>query len=200
MKSGLSLLIFGCALCAIPATAGVIFSDDFSADGNGLAKTTLSKWNVLSGSNVDVGAFGALCGPSPAQCIDTQGSGGNSNADIQWKLTFSANPALTYDFHFTLNNGGGTNSFLLTIGSFSTTISSATSPDNTYDLIFTLTANPTATIRITDQGPADNVGLYLGHIQLSDNSTAAVPEPGTLTITALAGGLLFVIRRKMARN
>lgn len=35
-------------------------------------------WNVLNGTNVDVGSFGALCGPLPAQCVDSQGSGGLS--------------------------------------------------------------------------------------------------------------------------
>jgi PEP-CTERM motif len=186
-------LLIGAAL--VPVQGATLFTDDFSADGSGLGKTTLVNWNVLNGSNVDVANFAASCGPSPAQCIDTQGTGGNPSGDIETKSTFALAPGFSYDFHFTMVNSGGTNSFLVTIGNFSQTINTTTSPNGTYDLVFTSTSVPAATIRITDQGPPDNVGVFLGHISLTSTATA-VPEPGTIALTGLAAGLLLVIRRR----
>jgi len=198
MKSWLILAILVLAFCSLPAMGGIIFSEDFSGDSGGLAKTSLTNWNVLSGSNVDVGAFGGLCGPSPAQCIDTQGTGGNSDADIQTKSTFAVGPGFTYDFAFTLTNGGGSNSFLLTIGSFSTLISTPAYSDGAHDVSFTLASNPNATIRITDQGPADSVGIYVGQIVFSSTANTSVPEPATIGIVGvtLIGLAAFRLRQR----
>ena len=172
-----------------------IFSDNFSGDTTGLAKTTLVNWNVLNSTNLDIGAFCALCTAGGGMCMDSQGSGGNPSSDIETKSLFALG-AGNYNFHFTLNNATAS-TVLLTIGTFSQLLGSGTTATNgTYELAFTFTVQ-NARIRLTDQGPADNVGLYLGNFELS--STSGVPEPSSfLLVVAGLGAAGLLHRRKRA--
>ncbi|MEO8098219.1 MAG: hypothetical protein ABI811_11005 [Acidobacteriota bacterium] len=150
-------------LAAVPGSAAtILFQDDFSTDTDGTPVAGLTNWNILNGTNVDVGDFGALCSPGASKCIDTQGSGGNPNADIQTKNSFALSPGFTYTFSFTMNSGANS-SFLVTIGTAFSQLFPAGTADGAKSFQFTAGVQ-NAAIRITDQGPTDNVGVYIGNI------------------------------------
>jgi len=177
-------------------SGAVLFVDDFSGDSGGLAKTSLVNWNVLNGTNVDIGDFGALCSAGASSCVDTQGSGGNSSGDIETKSSFALSSGFNYTFSYTANNTGAS-TVRIRIGSAVDALVPAV--DGTYSIPFVTTAQ-SATIRITDQGPADNVGVYLGHISLSaDPVTGAVPEPSTFVLFAAGIVGLATVSRKTRR-
>ena len=176
-------------LAALPAlSASIIFQDNFSSDTGGLAKTTLTNFNVINGTNIDIGSFGALCSPT---CLDSQGSGGNSSGDIETKSSFSLGPGFNYTFHYTIDNPTAA-SVLLSIGTFSQLLNSTTA--GAYDITFTLPSIQTAKIRLTDQGPADNVGAYIGNLVLSSDPVSGVPEPSTIWMGALGAAALAVAK------
>lgn len=193
--------VFTCALAMsafivmLPVSGAVLFSDDFSGDTGGLTKTSLVNWNVLNGTNVDIGDFGGQCSPGPQQCVDMQGSFGASSGDIETKLSFALGPAFNYSFFYTIDNAAAS-SVRLRIGSAVNVLLPTVS--GAYELQFTSLAQ-NATIRLTDESNPDNVGAYIGNIVLqSEPVLEPIPEPSTMLL--LSGGFagLAFLRRRAA--
>ena len=96
-------------------------------------------------------------------------------------------------------NDSGQSTVKLTIGTFTSTINPMS--DGTMNIPFTLATSQTVPIELADQGPADNVGLYIGHIVFSSTAaTSGVPEPGTIDMAAIACGALMMLRRRHAKR
>jgi hypothetical protein len=190
-----------CLLLALVAlnssAASIVFQDNWSGDTGGLAKTTLVNWTVLAGRNVDIGDFGALCSTGAQQCLDTQGSGGNPNADISTISSFALSPGFTYTLAFTLDNAGASTGTISVGTAFSQAIGAS---GGSLSFNFTSTSQ-NAQIRIVDTGAADNVGLYIGNIVLSSNPiTAGVPEPSTFGLAGLALLALGATKARLNRR
>jgi hypothetical protein len=178
------------ALAAIPAQGAILFTENWQADTGGLAQTALAQWNVLNGTNVDIGTFGGCA----TECLDTQGSGGNPSGDIETKSSFLLLGGVLHTFSFDLANANNS-TFIVTIGGYSELFTPTA--DGNYTRTFTPIGDLSSTIRITDQGPGDNVGSYLDNIVLSTAPQAAVPEPSSWALLGLGLTAVAAMRRRI---
>ncbi len=181
----------------IPAAGATLFSDNFSADSTGLAKVTLVNWNVLDGTNVDVGGFSF--GGCVGACVDMDGSSGRSNGDIETKQSFNFLAGVHYTLSFTLgNNSFGGNTLRVRIGSLvdQTLNAPSTNPGFVETLMFKPTQSQNAKIRFTSGGPADNGGAALDNVALT---SAPIPEPSTWLAVSAALAALGLYRRRPSR-
>lgn len=180
----------------ISAPAATVFSENWESDSPALTKTALVNWNVLGGTNVDVGTFNF--GGCVGRCLDIDGTGGLSNADIESKSTFTFVAGTEYTLMFTL----GVNTDFPSVGN-TVRVRIGTLVDQTFNapsanpgfatsLSFTPAVNQVATLRMTAGGPADNAGGALDNIVLSSGS---LPEPSTIALITFGLGSLVLLRR-----
>jgi len=180
-----------CVLMAVvsPVKANVLFSETWQAE-TGAPKfdtTTLNNWNVNAG-NVDVYAP-VECAFS--LCLDLAGT--TANGDISTKTAFNIVSGVTYTLSFLLSNNpnpdGSPNTATVSMGSFLTAQSLSSTSIGQETFTFTPSSSGTASIRfIETEAIANNFGLLLDNITLSDNS---VPEPSSV-ILSLTGLILLV--------
>lgn len=182
---------------SMTANAVTIFSDDFSGG--------LANWsggiNVSGSITPDVVTSTAFCGGIAGNtCLDMDGSGTNSNAD----LSTTAGLALAagdYTFSFNWGNNTGTGATVDNVLNWSIiagtntlasgSVNSGTVNDFTYALdstAFTVASAVTgAVIRMWQTGSElDDGGTILDDVLL-----ASVPEPGTVVLLGL--GLLGMV-------
>lgn len=190
------------AVLALPgrAAAAPLFYDDFDAEkpgglaGNsGLNYTGFANWTVSDGTVdlVGTGSFAYLCdgGPSPARCVDLDGSTGNAG-----RLTSNAivlGPG-SYTFSFWLrgNDRGAppdTVRLAVEVGLFSESITLASNaPWTQYVRTFNVASAQSVNL-VFDHAGGDNQGILLDNVSL-------VPEPASLSLLGL--GLAAAIARR----
>lgn len=196
------------SLCAVPsADAAILFADNFETESYG-TNTTLDNWSVSDGT-IDVvgtGFFPGLCdpasgsSPSPAHCVDMDGSTGNAGT-ITSNLSFNFLPG-SYTLSFwAAGNQRGTpsDSMAVSIGSlFSGTLSlNPADPWMHFINTFTVLAPETAPIVFNHAG-GDNVGILLDDVVLSSD-VQAVPEPMSLTLLGTGLAALGYKRRRTGK-
>ena len=196
------------ALCALPAAGWAnttLLNENFDELTPMLTATAVGDFSAISGTNVDIvgGAlFGSLCAaPESGNCIDMDGSGGNSQGVLRSNTAFTLVPGVNYYLSFDLigSQRGNTTSTTVSFGPYSATFNLASNNDTAgivSNQLVTVSSPTTAVLTFTSNTPG-NVGAVLDNVLVASSSTAAVPEPATLGLLTLSlAGLGFARRRK----
>jgi hypothetical protein len=192
--------VVGCVLASVGTVAQAQFADNFDSNSYALGVTSLNNgWQVFGG-NVDVVGpnpmggvsappFGGLCQAGQGMCIDLNGTGEMAPAQLQNSAALVA--GTTYDLTFQLagNQRGGVNDLVTVVfgGVGQTFTLGATSPWQTYSLLYTATSSSPTAFSFTDYSSniGSNVGAVLDNVQI-----AAVPEPETWALMGLGLAIL----------
>ena len=189
-------------LTTAPMHADIIFSENFNTAPLGLGVTTAGQFSTFNGTNVDVigSNFGDCNGPESGNCVDMDGTGGNSIGQLH--LTTPLNLAAgVYFLSFDLigSQRGTTSSVTVDFGTFSQTYvlgpNDFTDGDVT-NMAVALAAGTTQLTFISNDPAGDEEGALLDNVVITNS---AVPEPGSLVLmTTGLLGCAGVVRRRFA--
>lgn len=200
-RGAVALAVVALAAAASPASATVIFSDDFDANPLGLNLTPVG-WSAVDGVVDIVGAggqFASLCagGPSPSRCIDLDGSMGDA-ANLQTSVAVPTAGSYLLSFWLQPNDrGGASDNVTVSFGSYSEVFTLPSAGDNAdswslYQRVVNLGSG--AQTLSFDHAGGDNIGILLDNVQVE----TAVPEPATLFL--LGSGITALTVRRRRRN
>ncbi|HTB15256.1 MAG TPA: PEP-CTERM sorting domain-containing protein [Bryobacteraceae bacterium] len=195
-----------CTLLILPATqAATILQENFDELTPMLTATSVGAFQAINGTNVDIlgGAeFGSLCvSPESNNCVDIDGTGGNSQGVLQTVNSITLMPGTNYFLSFDLigSQRGTTASTTVTLGTsgctgagcaYSQTFNLTSGDDSSgilSNVLVTVSAPTTAFLTFTSNTPGD-VGDLLDDVLLTSSSVGSVPEPPT---TILMGAALL---------
>jgi PEP-CTERM motif len=198
-RGAVALAVVALAAAASPASATVIFSDDFDANSLGL-NSTPTGWSAVGGT-VDIvgtGLFTSLCagGPSPARCIDLDGSTGDA-ADLQTSVAIPTAGSYLLSFWLQPNDrGGDSDTVTISFGSYSEIFTLPSLGNDADSWVFYQRSvsfgGAGAQTLSFDHAGGDNVGILLDNVQVE----TAVPEPATLLLLGSGITALTVRRRR----
>jgi hypothetical protein len=197
MARYLSLLMGAVALAAAaasPASAAVVFFDDFEAEVPEL-NAALDNFGVADGT-VDVvatGQFGITCSGGTGNCVDLDGSTGDAGNITSFnQYGGPGNFVLSFDLSGN-QRGAPLDTVRVLFGATlldTITVASA-DPFTTYSYNVTGTEH----IRFEHDG-GDDFGAILDNVLLETRDTTQVPEPSALAIIGSGLAALGLLRRR----
>lgn len=214
---------------ASPASAGVVYSNNFDAENGGNTALNYNSFNGLTVTDgtvdlVKSGDFGITCPGGPGACVDLDGSTSNSGLTSSGSYAFGAGQRVDLSFLFSGNQRGGANdSFQVrfdlsasntgTYGYESSFYGNATFGFNANALGFNIPNVPSGfgPTDFTLWFIADNAGTAtfafqdLGNdnvgIVIDNVSLAVVPEPSAWALMILGFGAVgAAARRRKGRS
>jgi hypothetical protein len=209
---------------ATPASAAVLYSNNFDAENGGATALNYNSFNGLTVTDgtVDLvasGDFGIICPGGAGACVDLDGSTNNSGLTSSASYAFGAGQRMELSFLFSGNQrGGADDSFEVrfnlsgfntgTYGYNSTALGSLTFSFASNEIGFLITGVPSGfgptdfTLFFT----ADNAGSAsfsfedFGNdnvgIVIDNVALAAVPEPSTWAMLILGFGVVGAAARR----
>jgi hypothetical protein len=207
-------LFLAAAVLGLPIATvqgGTLLMENFDELTPGLTQTSVGAFSTIGGTNIDIlggATFGGLCvAPESANCIDMDGSGGNSEGILQSNTSFTLLPGVDYYLSFDLigDQRGSTASTTVTFGSYSQMFTLAsgdvTSGIVVNQLVTVSTTTPGVFLTFTSNTPG-NVGDLLDNVLLTSSSPTGVPEPSSMMLLGsglLLGSAALARRRRQAR-
>ncbi len=187
-----------------------LLNENFNELTAQLAVTSAGAFTTTGGTNVDIvgpaNGFGALCAaPASGNCIDLDGSGGNSQGILQ-SASITLNPGVNYFLSYDLigSGRGNTTSATVNFGPYLKTFTLApgdTSSGIVTDALVTVSSATTTNLIFSSNTPG-NVGTILDNVLVTSSTSSATPEPSTMSlfIPALLGLSLLVRRQLSSRT
>jgi hypothetical protein len=197
MRSISSLLVAAAFAVSAPASAGVVFSDNFNGENGGNSFLNYAGFNNFTvAGQVDLvksGDYGISC---DGACVDLDGSSGpDSEDDFYLGFSFGSNlQLLNYGFNFA-NSGD-----IIVLPSHTTsgiTTSSGINgafPFTPYSIFFTAGSAGTLKFSVGTHS-ADNIGPLVDAVKLSVTGNG-VPEPAAWAMMLAGFGLVGVAMRR----
>jgi hypothetical protein len=210
-----STLLFAVLLSVASAGAGTILNENFDELSARLGVTAAGAFTAADGTNIDVvgnaDGFGYLCAaPESGNCLDLDGTGGNSEGILQSALIM-LDPGVDYFLSYDLigSNRGLATSASVTFGSYSATYwlasGDAVSGIVTNALI-TVGTETAARLTFASNTPG-NIGSVLDNVILTsavnpDSANLATPEPPDFMLMLLLGpgAVVASCRKRSARS
>ena len=125
------LLAAAAAALASPASAAIVYSNDFDAENGGNTALNYNGFNGLTVTDgtVDLvrsGDFGISCAGGTGSCVDLDGSTSNAGLTSSGSFAFNAGDRVALSYLFSGNQRGGATDFFRTRFNFTSPIAGAT--------------------------------------------------------------------------
>lgn len=195
-----SLLLAGClAFFAAPASAAIVFQDNFDAEGPGsiLSYSAFSNWNVSAG-DVDIIAhlgFSIGCAGGAGSCVDMDGTTGQAGT----LTSLAAIGPGSYIFSFDISGNqrrDPPDALTVTFGDLNEAFTlSAADPFQTITRNVTVGAGGSNIVFAHGNVGQDQLGIILDNVLVQTSETVSIHAPGALAFLAFG---VFVLARRRA--
>lgn len=171
-----------------------------------LGVTSAGAFSAIDGTNVDIvggSLFGSLCAaPESGNCIDLDGTGGNSQGNLETNSAIVLNAGTDYTLSFDLvgSQRGVTTSTSVNFGPYSDTfvLGSGDDTDGIVTASFTVPTTENAYLDFHSNTPGA-IGAVLDNVSVTSGAKiTTASEPATMLL--VASGLLGfgLLRRRLA--
>jgi hypothetical protein len=184
------------ALAIIPASVvgSTLFTENFNELTPMLNATSVGGFSTTGGTNVDIvggSVFGSLCvAPEAINCVDMDGSNGNTQGVLQTNATFTLMPGINYFLSFDLigSQRGNTASTTVTFASYNQefTLASADVTDGIVTNALITVTTPTVTSLVFTSDTPGAIGDLLDNVSITSTPQSTVPEPSSAMLVGFA--------------